>query len=278
MGQLDGKVALVTGAARGQGRAHAQALAAEGADVFGIDVCADVDTVPYPMGTESELAETQRLVRQLGRRCETRVVDIRDTAALGNVVTAMIETFGRVDICVANAAVCAFGKTWELSDEMWNTVVETNLTGAFKTLRAVVPQLIKQGAGGRIVAISSGAGRTGVPNLAHYVASKWGVIGLVKSLALEVAEYGITVNAICPATVDTPMVHNEAFYGLFAPDAANPSREQVRGSYAAMNPMRVPWMDATDISHALLYLVSDGARYVNGSALEVSAGGAALKP
>lgn len=278
MGQLDGKVAFITGAARGQGRAHALALAAEGADVFGIDVCADVDTVPYPMGTEDELAQTQRLVRDLGRRCETRVVDIRDAAALGSAVTAMIETYGRVDICVANAAVCAFGKTWELSDDQWNTVVETNLTGTFKTLRAVVPQLIKQGAGGRIVAISSGAGRIGVPNLSHYVASKWGLTGLVKSLALEVAEYGITVNAICPATVDTPMVHNDAFYGLFAPDVANPTREQVKDSYAAMNPMRVPWMDVSDIANAVLYLVSDGARYVNGTTLEVSAGGSALKP
>jgi len=277
MGKLEGKTAFITGAARGQGRAHALALAAEGADVFAVDVCADIETVPYALGTKHELDETGRLVRELGRRCESAVVDVRDAPAVDAAVAATIDVFGKVDICVANAAVCAFGKTWELSDEMWNAVIDTNLSGVFKTLRAVTPHMVERGRG-RIVAISSGAGRTGVPNLSHYVSSKWGVIGLVKSLALEVAMHGVTVNAICPATVDTPMVHNEAFYGLFAPDVQRPERAGVKDRYAAMNPMSVPWMDATDISHALLYLVSDEARYVSGSALEVSAGGAALKP
>lgn len=276
MGKLDGKSVFITGAARGQGRAHALAMAVEGADIFGIDVCAEIDTIPYALGTEAELNQTQELVRQLGRRCETRIVDVRDAPAVDAAVAAMIDVFGSIDICVANAAVCAFGKMWELSDEMWSSVVDTNLSGVFKTLRAVTPHMLAQGHG-RIVAISSGAGRTGVPNLSHYVASKWGVIGLVKSLALELAEHQITVNAICPATVDTPMVHNEAFYGLFAPEVQNPTREQVKDRYASMNPMHIPWVDTADISHALLYLVSDEARYVNGTALEVSAGGAALK-
>ncbi len=276
MGKLDGKTALITGMARGQGRAHALALAAEGADIFGFDLCAEIATVPYALATEADLHETRRQVHELGRRCETRVVDVRNTVAVDSAVAAMVESFGTVDICVANAGVCAFGKTWELSDDMWDTVVATNLTGVFKTLRAVTPHMIAQGRG-RIVAISSGGGRTGIPNLSHYVSSKWGVLGLVKSLALELAEHGITVNAVCPATVDTPMVHNDAFYGLFAPDVPGPTREQVEPRYALMNPMRVPWVQPADVANAVLYLVSDEARYVSGSALEVSAGGAAHK-
>lgn len=277
MGQLEGRVAFVTGAARGQGRAHALALAGEGADVFGIDICADVTTVPYPLATVDELDETRRLVETHGVRCRTAVVDVRDGAAVDAAVAAAAAEFGRIDICVANAGVCAFAKTWDLTDEMWDAVVDTNLSGVFKTLRAVTPHMIEQGYG-RIVATSSMGGHTGIPNLSHYVAAKWGVIGLVKTLALELARHGITVNAVCPGSVDTPMVHNEAFYGLFAPDVEHPTRESVESRYASITPMRVPWVAPEDIAHAVLYLVSEQARYVTGTSLDVSAGSSALMP
>ncbi|RVW07328.1 NAD(P)-dependent oxidoreductase [Prescottella agglutinans] len=277
MGQLEGRTAFVTGAARGQGRAHALALAAEGADIFGIDICADVATVPYPLATVDELDETRRMVEALGVRCRTSVVDVRDGAAVDAAVAAAIAELGKIDICVANAGVCAFAKTWELTDEMWDTVVDTNLTGVFKTLRAVAPHMIEQGYG-RIVATSSMGGHIGTPNLSHYVAAKWGVIGLVKSLALELARSGITVNAVCPGSVDTPMVHNEAFYGLFAPDIENPTKETVASRYASITPMRVPWIEPEDVSAAVLYLVSERARYVTGTSMDIGAGSSALMP
>ncbi|MSZ15259.1 MAG: SDR family NAD(P)-dependent oxidoreductase, partial [Actinobacteria bacterium] len=207
MGAVEGRVALVTGAARGQGRAHAVALATEGADIVVTDLCADIATVPYSLGTAAELAETVALVEATGQRCLSMPADIRDTAGIGLVVEAGIEAFGQIDICVANAGVTGYGKFHELDDDTWNDMIDVDLTGTFKTIRAVLPHMLDRRYG-RIIATSSMAGRMGNANLAHYVAAKWGVIGMVKSLAMEVANKGITVNAIAPAAVDTAMLHN----------------------------------------------------------------------
>jgi SDR family mycofactocin-dependent oxidoreductase len=275
VGELDGKVALVTGGARGQGRVHAVTLATRGCDVAVCDIAAPVATVPYDLASPGDLAETARLVEGEGRRCLSVVADVRDSAGVRSAVDATVTAFGRLDILVANAGICSFAPVAELSDEAWEEMVATNLTGVFKTVRAVIPHMVRAGSG-RIVATSSMGGRMGMPNLAHYVAAKWGVIGLIKSVALEVAPHGVTANVVCPATVDTPMAHNPAMYGLFCPDLVDPGRDDVRAAYERMNPMRVPWLDPHDVAAAVAFLVSDSARHISGATIEVSAGGSAL--
>jgi SDR family mycofactocin-dependent oxidoreductase len=274
MGSVEGRVALVTGAARGQGRAHAIALANEGADVVITDIAADIVTVPYPLGTVDDLAETVSLVEATGRRCISMVADIRDTAAMDAVVASAVETFGHLDICVANAGITGFGRVHELDDDMWNDMIDVDLTGTFKTIRAVLPHMLERRYG-RIIATSSMAGRMGNPNLAHYVAAKWGVIGLVKTLAMETANKGITANAICPAAVDTPMLHNPAMYSLFCPELAEPTRADVEPRYEAMNRMGIAWLEPEEISRALLFVAADAARGTTGQVIEVSLGSAA---
>jgi SDR family mycofactocin-dependent oxidoreductase len=277
MGRFDGRVAMVTGAARGQGRAHALAFAREGADVVVCDIAADIATVPYPLATPEELEATAEAVRAEGRRCLSRVVDIRSTEQLADLVTTAEAGLGGIDVLAANAGVCGFGAFWDITDDMWDDMVATNLTGTFKTMRAVVPGMRERGYG-RIVATSSMGGRMGNRNLAHYVATKWGVIGLVKTLAQEVARSGITVNAVCPAAVDTPMVHNPAMYGLFCPDLDEPSRDDVEPRYRSMNAMGVPWLPPDAVTEAVLHLASDAARYTTGETLDVCLGGSAGMP
>lgn len=274
MGVVEGRIALVTGAARGQGRAHAIALANEGADLVVTDLCADIGTVPYPLGTAAELAETVALVEATGQRCLSIPADIRDTAGIGLVVEAGIEAFGRIDICVANAGVTGYGKFHELDDDTWNDMIDVDLTGTFKTIRAVLPHMLERRYG-RIIATSSMAGRMGNANLAHYVAAKWGVIGMVKSLAMEVANKGITVNAIAPAAVDTAMLHNEAMYKLFCPDMDAPTREDVAPRYQAMNRLGVAWMAPEEVSRAVLFVAADTASSMTGQVIEVSLGSSA---
>ena len=274
MGEVEGRVALVTGAARGQGRAHAIALANEGADLIVTDLCADIGTVPYPLGTAAELAETVSLVEATGQRCLSMPADIRDTAGIGLVVEAGIEAFGQIDICVANAGVTGYGTFHELDDDTWNDMIDVDLTGTFKTIRAVLPHMLERRYG-RIIATSSMAGRMGNANLAHYVAAKWGVIGMVKSLAMEVANKGITVNAIAPAAVDTAMLHNEAMYKLFCPDMDAPTREDVTPRYQAMNRLGVAWMAPEEVSRAVLFVAADAASSMTGQVIEVSLGSSA---
>jgi SDR family mycofactocin-dependent oxidoreductase len=276
VGRLDGRVALVTGGGRGQGRAHAVTLAREGADIAICDIGADVATIPYPLARPADLADTARMVEAEGRRCVAVQADVRDTEQIGAAVAATVSAFGRIDIAVANAGVCSFAPFGELADDAWADMLDINLTGVFKTLRAVLPVMVAQG-GGRMVATSSMGGRQGMANLAHYSAAKFGVIGLVKSLALEVATQGITVNAVCPSTVDTEMVHNPALYGLFCPGFDEPGREDVQPIYERMNPMRVPWLDPEEVARATAFLVSDDARHISGTVLEVSCGGSAYQ-
>ena len=273
-GAVEGRVALVTGAARGQGRAHAVALAREGADVVVTDLCADIGTVPYPLGSRAELDETVRLVQAEGRRCFAVVADIRDTAAMDAVVTETISSFGGLDICVANAGVTGYARFQDLDDRTWEDMIDVDLTGTFRTIRAALPHMLERRYG-RIIATSSMAGRMGNPNLAHYVAAKWGVIGMIKSLAMEVADKGITANAIAPAAVDTPMLHNPAMYALFCPDLEDPTRDDVTPRYRRMNRMGVAWMDPTEISRAVVFLAADAAGSMTGQVMEVSLGSSA---
>ena len=252
-------------------------MASEGADIAVCDVGADITTVQYPLARPSDLEETVRLVEKLGQRCIGIQADVRDTDQINAAVATAIGELGHLDILLANAGICGFGQFWEITDEMWDDMIAVDLSGVFKTLRAVVPHMIDRGYG-RIVATSSMAGRRGTSNLAHYSAAKWGVIGLVKTLALEVATMGITVNAVCPAAVDTEMVHNPAFYGLFAPDIENPTKEQVEPRYVGLNKIPIPWLDPSEISNAIRFLVSDDARYITGSTIDVDCGSTATMP
>jgi NAD(P)-dependent dehydrogenase (short-subunit alcohol dehydrogenase family) len=205
---LDGQVAIVTGGARGQGRAFAVALAVLGARVVVCDGPAPMPSVQYPLGTAEDLDETVSLISRAGSTGLAVRADVRDAAAVAAVAAVAIAGFGRIDVLVANAGIVSTGRLWELSDEAWAEMIGTNLTGVFHALRAVVPHMRERGYG-RIVVISSQGGRAGLPGISHYSAAKWGVIGLAKSLALEVAAEGITVNVVAPTTVRTPMVVNE---------------------------------------------------------------------
>jgi SDR family mycofactocin-dependent oxidoreductase len=271
MGKLDGKVALITGGARGQGRSHAITFAREGADIVVCDLAAQIETVPYTMSNPDDLSETVKLVEEQDRRCVALQADVRDTAQVRSVVDRAIAEFGQIDILIANAGIVAPVPLVDISDQAWSDMVETDLTGVFKSIRAVAPHMIERRSG-RIIATSSMVGKTGVPGLAHYVAAKWGVIGLVKSAALEFGQYGITVNAVCPTNVDTPMIQNPAMYSLFAPDIQNPTRDDVVPGFTSLNALPIPWVQVQDISEGMLYLAAESGRYVTGETLSIAAG------
>ncbi len=274
MGRLDGKVAFITGAARGQGRSHALRLAQEGADIIAVDICAQVDSVGYPLATPEDLAETVRQVEALDRRIVASPADVRDSAALKRAVDEGVAELGRLDIVLANAGIASFGTVENLTDELWDDMIDINLTGVFKTVRAALPHLRAHGQGGAIVITSSTAGIKGMANLAHYVSAKHGVVGLMKTLANELAPDMIRVNSVHPTAVDTDMIHNDQTYGLFVPDkpASEVTRDEVSEIFQALNALPVRWVDPVDISNAVLFLVSDDARYITGVQLPVDAG------
>ncbi|MEU1981160.1 mycofactocin-coupled SDR family oxidoreductase [Nocardia sp. NPDC019395] len=274
---LGGRTAIVTGAARGQGRAVAHALARRGATVWLSDMCAPSDTAPYSLATEDDLTETARLIEADGGRCHATVLDVRDATAVTAFADSVAEQSGGIDILVTCAGIVGFARVTQLTDAMWADMIATNLTGTFHCVRAALPHMTATESG-RIVAISSMSGRQGTPNLAHYSASKWGVIGFVKSVALEYAERGITANVVCPTNVDTPMLHNPALYSLFAPDLENPSRDEVEDRYARMSPMRIPWCPPEAIADAVGHLVGESGRYVTGTVVDVGLGAAARMP
>jgi len=264
MGALDGRVAFITGGARGQGRAHALAMAAEGADIAVADAPGPMLDLSYPLGTEDDLRDTAKQVEELGRRCLPLAVDVRDSAQVGAAVGQTVKELGSLDIVVANAGVVSTGPLDEVTDPVWQQLVDTNLTGVFHTLRAAIPVMREQGFG-RVVVTSSMGGRMGIPQLAAYNATKWGIIGLAKSVALEVAKQGITVNVICPTTVQTPMVQPTG--GDDVPDDL--VRRMMKG-----NPIPQPWIQPEDVSRGLLYLVTDPG-VITGSVLEIGLGGSA---
>jgi SDR family mycofactocin-dependent oxidoreductase len=264
MGALDGRVALITGGARGQGRAHALALAGEGADVVIADAPNAMADLTYPLGTEDDLRETAKLVDELGRRCVPLALDVRDADAVNAAVAQTVADLGSLDIVVANAGIVSTGPLDEVSDGVWEQLIDTNLTGTFHTLRAAIP-VMRQQRFGRIVVTSSMGGRMGIPDLAAYNATKWGVIGLAKSAALEVAKVGVTINVVCPTTTQTPMVQPTG--GEDIPD------ELVRRMMKA-NPIPQPWLQPEDVSRGVLYLVTDPG-VITGSVLEIGLGGSA---
>jgi SDR family mycofactocin-dependent oxidoreductase len=276
MGLLDGKVAFVTGAARGQGRSHARRLAEEGADIIAIDACATPDWLSYPLATEADLARTVKEVESLDRRIVARRADVRDLGAVRAVLAAGVaELGGRLDIVCANAAIISQpGPTWEIDLGQWRELVDVTLTGVFVTVKAAIPHMIAAGNGGCVVLTSSGAALVSGAGLADYKAAKAGVLSLTRTLACELAGHFIRVNAICPTAVDTPMIQNERLYRSFRPDLDNPGRDDVKAGFQAMNLLPIPWIDPVDVSNAIVWLASDAARYVTGVTLPVDAGNA----
>lgn len=272
MGKLDGKVAFVTGAARGQGRAHVLRLADEGADIIAVDICEKVASCVASPATPEDLAETVRLVEKLDRRIIAKQADVRDYDALAGIVTDGIAELGRLDIVVANAGVWGYGLMHELSSADWQEVIDICLTGVWHTCKATVPHLIEQGEGGSVILTSSACGIRGVPNGAHYVAAKHGVTGLMKTMAIELGPHSIRVNTIHPGNVNTDLIHNEATYNLFAPDLTNPTKEDVAPRFQAGGLLPEPWAEPEDIAAMSAFLASDDARYITGSTMSVDLG------
>lgn len=274
-GRVQGKVAFITGAARGQGRSHAVRLAQEGADIIAIDVCEPVGDMPYEFPTEADLAETARQVEALDRRIVTHKADIRDFDALKSAVDDGVAQLGRLDIVSANAGIGSSPfKTWELPGDVWRDMLDVNLTGQWHTVKAAVPHMIDAGNGGSIVLTSSMAAIRTYANIAHYSAAKHGVVGIMRVLAVELGEYGIRVNSLHPTQVDTPMIMNDAAMKLFRPDLENPTVDDFAVASQSMHTLPIPWVESVDISNALLFLASDEGRYVTGLEFPVSAGSA----
>jgi (+)-trans-carveol dehydrogenase len=271
-GRVEGKVAFITGAARGQGRSHAVRLAEEGADIIAVDLCAQVGSVPYPMATPQDLANTVKEVEALDRRIIAARADVRDYAGLKQALDDGVAQLGRLDIVCSNAGISSFGAAAELDETTWQDMIDTNLTGMWHTCKAAIPHLIAGGRGGSIVITSSDAGLKAYPNLAHYVSAKHGVVGLMRTLALELAPHLIRVNSLHPSTVNTDMIQNEATYRLFRPDLQNPGPQDMAEAATAINALPIPWLEPVDISNAALFLASDEARYITGVPLPVDAG------
>jgi SDR family mycofactocin-dependent oxidoreductase len=263
-GRLNGKVAIITGAARGIGRACAIALAKEGANIVAMDITRNIDGLSYSLATPADLAETIQLVEAEGRRCLNIQADVRDMSQMTNVVQRSLQEFGKIDILVANAGVNASASLRDVTDQQWRTIIDVNLIGVANSIRAVLPHFIEREQGS-IVAISSTFGRQGTGvGLAHYAASKWGIIGLVKAAALEVAPHNVTVNAVAPTAVRT---------GLGGGAPTDPAEREAAERYLLQyNALPVAVLEPSDVAESVVFLVSPQARYITGAVLDVAAG------
>ncbi|MGQ0479815.1 MAG: mycofactocin-coupled SDR family oxidoreductase [Pseudonocardia sp.] len=271
MGRVEGKVAFITGAARGQGRSHAVRLAQEGADIIAVDIEEQVRSSWAPTATAEDLAQTVKLVEDLDRRIIARTADVRDLAALETVVAEGIAEFGRLDIVCANAGIGSSGVLWEISEADWQEMIDINLTGVWKTAKAAIPSMIELGNGGSVILTSSVAGLMAMPNIGHYTAAKHGVVGLMRAFAVELAPHAIRCNSVHPTTVDTPMIANPVGYQMFT-GIEGADRATAEQNMVALNALKVPWVEAVDISNAVLWLASEEARYVTGTTHVVDAG------
>jgi len=272
-GRVEGKVAFISGAARGQGRSHAVRLAQEGADIIAIDICARIDNTPYPGSTPADLAETADLVKGLNRHIVTAQVDVRDFDALKSAVDSGVEQLGRLDIIVANAGIGNVGnKLHKIRENTWQDMIDINLSGVWKTVKAGVPHLIEGGRGGSIVLTGSVGAMKALAHTGHYIAAKHGVVGLMRAFAVELGQHRIRVNSVHPSQVNTPMTMNDLTFRLFRPDLENPGPDDFAPISQMMHTLPVPWVEPVDISNAVLFFASDESRYVTGVSLPVDAG------
>ncbi|MGO3326619.1 mycofactocin-coupled SDR family oxidoreductase [Gordonia sp. (in: high G+C Gram-positive bacteria)] len=271
MGILDGKVAFITGAGHGQGRAHAVTMAREGADVIVIDIDEPIENVAYEHGSADDLAETARLVADTGRRVLSRIADVRSSDALNSVVAEGIETFGKIDVVVANAGIFTQAPFWEMDEKTWDDVQDVNLKGVWRTMKAVTPHLIERKAGSMILT-SSVNSVEGNPAAAHYTAAKHGVVGLMRSAAQTLGAYGIRVNSVAPGLIDTPMTNFQAMYDQMA---GHPNADRADYDRASLHFGAIAGQGALapeSIANAAAWLASDGAFAMTGQNIVVDAG------
>jgi SDR family mycofactocin-dependent oxidoreductase len=272
MSRLAGKVALVSGAARGQGRSHAVRLAEEGADIIAFDRCDSIGSISYDLATESDLNETVKAVEALDRRVIARRLDARDTRGLTSLIDEGMSAFGRLDCVAANAGIIALKAFTDTTDELWDEVIGTNLTGVFRTVRAALPAMLQGGRGGSIVITSSTAGAKGLPHTAAYSAAKHGVVGLTRVIANEYCQHWIRANALLPTSVGTDMIFNQATYTIMTGGVPDATQEMAAAGFASLNALPLPWIEPVDVSNALVWLCSDEARFITGATLSVDAG------
>jgi SDR family mycofactocin-dependent oxidoreductase len=273
-GRVEGKVALITGAARGQGRSHAVRLAQEGADIIAVDICTPISSSSeIPPSTPDDLAETADLIKSLNRRIVTAEVDVRDYDALKAAVDSGVEQLGRLDIICANAGIGNGGQTLHKTrEDDWRDMIDVNLSGVWKTVKTGVPHLISQGQGGSIILTSSVGGLKAYPHTGHYIAAKHGVVGLMRAFAVELGQHFIRVNSVHPTNVNTPMFMNEGTMKLFRPDLENPGPDDLKVAAQFMHVLPIGWVEPVDISNAVLFLASDESRYITGLPVTVDAG------
>lgn len=271
-GRLTGKVALITGAARGIGRAQALRFAEEGADIVAIDICRPVEHATTPGAAPADLAETVRAVEALGRRIYASQTDVRDSDELAAAVDAGADALGRLDVICATAGISSAAPAMELDPQRWQTMLDVNLTGAWRTCKTGIPWLLAGGRGGSIVLISSIAGLRGLMNVSHYTAAKHGVVGLMKSLAQELAPHRVRVNTIHPANTRTTMIQNSSTMRTFCPDVESPTQEQFETGLRSMHLLPTAFIEPEDIANASLFLASDESRFITGVTLPVDAG------
>ena len=273
-GRVEGKVAFITGAARGQGRSHAVRLAQEGADIIAIDICGPVSTnTQVEPATSDDLAETADLVKQLNRRIVTAEVDVRDYDAVKAAVDSGVEQLGRLDIVCANAGIGNGGQTLDRTSETdWTDMIDVNLSGVWKTVKAAVPHLISQGDGGSIILTSSVGGLKAYAHTGHYIAAKHGVVGLMRTFAVELGQHSIRVNSVHPTNVNTPLFMNEGTMKLFRPDLESPGPDDLAVAARFMHVLPTGWVEPVDISNAVLFLASDESRFVTGLTMTIDAG------
>lgn len=272
MDRMDGKVVMVTGAARGQGRAHAIRLAREGASVVAVDACTTYDHIDYPLPTPDDLKETARLVEEVDGRVETMIADVRNPEQLDEAVALAVQNFGSLTTVCVNAGIGGErGTMWKTHEEVWRTVLDVNLLGAWKTITAAMPALIDNG-GGSVIVTSSLGGIRGLRHSAAYVAAKHGVVGMMRTLANEAGEYNIRVNAVLPGNTNTPLFMNPSTFKLFRPDLDSPTVDDVRETARGLVLLPTPWVEAEDVANAVLWLASDESRFITGVEIPVDAG------